>query len=112
MGIAWTPPIVPKGEDENVYLVVDDLGSYGEVWREIETARTDLEVVITNLLNGQYNCPIRVVGFNTAEGWSRDVSGDVADELGRRCDLQRSELPESIQEFVQRHQSRGQLRLV
>jgi len=57
MGIAWTPPIVPKGDDENVYLVVDDLGSYGEVWREIETVRTDLEAVVTALLDGQYVIP-------------------------------------------------------
>jgi hypothetical protein len=108
MGIAWTPPIVPKGDDENVYLVVDNLGSYGEVWREIETVRTDLECVITDLLDG-------VVGFNTAEGWSRDVSSDVADELRRRCDFQLRELSESIQEFVQRHESRvdrSQLRLI
>ena len=83
MGIAWTPPIVPKGDDENVYVVVDDLGSYGEVWREIETVRTDLECVITDLLDGQYNSPVRVVGFNTAEGWSRDVSAEVAVELCR-----------------------------
>src|SRR5262245_49932431 len=74
MGIAWTPPIVPKGDDENVYLLVDNLGSYGEVWREIETVRTDLECVITDLLDEQYNSPVTVVGFNTAEGWSRDVS--------------------------------------
>jgi hypothetical protein len=115
MGIAWTPPIVPKGDDESVYLVVDDLGSYGEVWREIETVRTDLECVIADLLSGQYSCPLRVVGFNTAEGWSRDVSSDVADELRRRCDFQVRELPEGIQEFVLRHESsadRSQLRLV
>jgi len=113
MGIAWTPPIVPKGEDENVYLVVDDLGSYGEVWREVETVRTDLESVITDML--KYSCPLRVVGFNTAEGWARDVSSDVAAELRRRCDLQLRELPESIQQFVYRHETqidRTQLRLV
>jgi hypothetical protein len=107
MGIAWTPPIVPKGDDENVYLVVDNLGSYGEVWREIETVRTDLECVITDLLDGQNNSPVRVVGFNTAEGWSRDVSAEVAVELCRRCYLQSRELPESIQEFVQRHEPRA-----
>ena len=115
MGIAWTPPIVPKGDDENVYLVVDNLGSYGEVWREIETVRTDLECVITDLLDGQYNSPVRVVGFNTAEGWSRDVSAEIAVELCRRCYLRSRELPESIQEFIQRHEpraDRSQLRLI
>jgi hypothetical protein len=88
----------------------------GRCWREtdIETA-ADLETVISDLLKGEYANPVRVIGFNTAEGWSRDVSSDVADELRRRCDLQLRELPESIQEFVQRHESRidrSQLRLV
>ena len=102
MGVAWTPPIVPKGEDENVYLVVDDIGSYGEVWREIETARTDREAVITGLVSGQYSRPVRVVAFNTAEGWSRDVSVDIAREVRRRCDLQRTEMSEGLQDFLLR----------
>jgi hypothetical protein len=37
---------------------------------DVET--TDLETVMTDLLDGQYSKPIRVVAFNTAEGWSRD----------------------------------------
>ena len=55
-------------------------------------------------MTGQYNSPIRVVSFNTAEGWSRDVSEDVARELRRRCDLQARELPESVRDFVERHE--------
>ena len=102
MGIAWTPPIVPKGEDENVYLVVDDLGSYGEVWREIETVRTDRAALITDLISGQYSRPVRVVSFNTTEGWSRDVSADIAREVRRRCDLQRAVMSEGLQDFVVR----------
>jgi hypothetical protein len=39
---------------------------------------TDLETLITDLLDGQYNNPVRVIGFNAAEGWSRDASEDVA----------------------------------
>jgi hypothetical protein len=33
------------------------------------------------LLEGQYGEPVRIVAFNTAEGWSRDVTLDIADEL-------------------------------
>jgi hypothetical protein len=29
-------------------------------------------------LSGQYSHPVRVVAFNTAEGWSRDVTEDIA----------------------------------
>ena len=102
MGIARTPPIVPKGDDESVYLVVDDLGSYGEVWREIETVRADREAVITDLISGPYSRPVRVVAFNTAEGWSRDVSIEIAREVRPRCDRQQAELSEGLQDFILR----------
>jgi hypothetical protein len=48
---------------------------------------------------GQYPNPVRVVAFNTAEGWSRDISADVAEELRRRCDLQLREIPPSLEDF-------------
>jgi hypothetical protein len=46
---------------------------------------TDYETLIRHLLKGQCNNPVWVVAFNTGEGWSRDVSDDVADELRARC---------------------------
>ena len=89
----WTPSIVPNGDDHNVYLVVDDFGRNGRAWREADVEATDLETVILDMLEGQYRNPVRVVGFNTAEGWSQDVSADVAQELRRRCDLQMRDVP-------------------
>ena len=55
---------------------------------------------------GQYKNPIRVVGFNTAEIWSEDVSADVAQELRRRCDLQLREVPFYLEDFVERYEGR------
>jgi hypothetical protein len=98
----WTPSIVPQGDDQNVYLVVDDLGRNGRVWREADVETADLETVILDLLDGRYRNPIRVVAFNTIEGWSQDISADVAQELRRRCDLQMRDMPSSIQAFVRR----------
>jgi hypothetical protein len=49
--------------------------------------------VTSALLNGEYKNPVRVIGFNTAERWSEDVSADVAQELRRRCDLQLRDIP-------------------
>jgi hypothetical protein len=66
---------------------------------DVETA--DLETVIIDLLDGQYRNPIKIVAFNTAEGWSQDVSEDIALELRRRCDLQLRDVPSNIQEFVE-----------
>src|ERR1700693_217710 len=102
----WTPSIVPHGDDQNVYLVVDDLGRVGRVWREADVDHTDLETVIHDLLAGEYSNPIGAFGFNPIEGWSQDVSHDVAQELRRRCDLQLRDVPSNIQDFVERHEGR------
>jgi hypothetical protein len=111
----WTPSIVPNGSDQTVYLVVDDFGRRGRAYRETDPEAADLETVILDLLEGQYNNPIRVVAFNTFEGWSQDVSEDIAQELRRRCDLQLRDVPSSNQDFVERHEGRDRqltLRLV
>jgi|SRR6476660_2854884 len=103
-GSDWTPSIVPNDQDQTVYLVADDFGKIGRAWRETDYETTDLETTIQDLLSGQYNNPIRVIAFNTAEGWSKDVSEDVARELRRRCDLQLRDVPSTIQDFVERHE--------
>jgi hypothetical protein len=102
----WMPSIVPNEADQTVYLVVDDIGNSGQVWREADVEDTDLEAVILDLLEGQYKNPVRIVAFNTAEKWSQDVSGDVAQELRRRCDLQLRDVPFYLQDFVDQHEGR------
>jgi hypothetical protein len=102
----WTPSIVPKGNDESVYLVVDDFGRNGRVYREADVETTDLETVILDLLEGQYQSPVRVVAFNTAEKWSQDVSADVAHELRQRCVLQMRDVPFFLQDFVDQYEGR------
>ncbi|MBR1191074.1 hypothetical protein JQ634_31205 [Bradyrhizobium sp. AUGA SZCCT0240] len=99
----WTPSIVPNEHNREVYLVVDDFGSLGRAWRGSGVGDTGLETVVRDLLEGQYCNPVRVAGFNVAEGWCRDVSADVAHELQKRCSDQMRELPSFLQEFVRRH---------
>jgi hypothetical protein len=100
-----SPSIVP-GIDRDTCLVLDDFGPIGRTWSEIDVEDTDFETVITNLLDGcRFNNPVRVVAFNTAEGWSRDISEVVALELRVRCANQGRELPKSLEQFVERHES-------
>jgi hypothetical protein len=109
---SWTPSIVPKGADEKtVYLVVDDFGDLGRSWRETDIEATDFETVITDLLDGQYNNPVRVVGFNTSDGWARDVSKEIADEIRRCCDLLMRDPPPSLEGFLDRHERRDRRQL-
>jgi hypothetical protein len=61
--------------------------------------KADREALIRDLVDGQYSHPVRIVAFNTAEGWSRDVTMDIADELRRRY-VDFGEVPASILDFM------------
>jgi hypothetical protein len=96
------PPIVPYGADQTIYLVVDCIGALGTS-RETEVERSDFEAVIADLLAGRFNAPVRIVAFNTLEHWSRDISREVAEEIGIRCDIEGIAVPEHIGDFVEHH---------
>jgi hypothetical protein len=91
------PSIVP---DEDIYLVLDDFGHLGCSWRETDAQSTDRTTLIRDLVEGQYHNPVRIVAFNTAEGWSRDVTVDIADELRRRY-VEFGEVPDAILDFME-----------
>jgi hypothetical protein len=63
----------------DVYLVLDDFGErLGRGWRDTGEERCERESLIRDLLE-QYSEPVRVVAFDTAENWSRDISEEIAD---------------------------------
>ena len=97
-----TPSIVPSF-DVAVYLVLDDFGRLGRSYRETDEAKADVETVISNMLAGEYYKPIRVVEFNTAEGWARDCSEDVAWEVLERASRKGTRLPDGTFAFVAFH---------
>ena len=101
-----SPSIAPHFSEQDTYLVLDDFGGrIGHSWRETEGDATDRETLILNLLSGEYKKPVCIVAFNTAEGWSRDATVDVADELRRRC-VEFDEVPESVLAWLEAHQRR------
>jgi hypothetical protein len=67
----WTPSIVPRGDNHNVDIVLDDFGRKGRAYRKTDAERADLEAVILDMREGQYQNPVQVVGFNTAESGPR-----------------------------------------
>ena len=101
---SWVPTLVPHDiEAQNVYLVVEDFGPAGQAYRETDVERTDLDTVIRDLIAGQYENPLRVVAFNTIEHWADNVLTDVAREIRRRFDAQYSDVPSTVDAFVERH---------
>jgi hypothetical protein len=45
---------------------------------------------------------LSVVAFNTAAGWSRDVTEEIARELRQRC-ANEGEVPRSLQAFLEHY---------
>lgn len=107
----WTPSIVPNGADVTVYLVAEDLGRLGRIWREADYEATDLETVLQDLLEGQYSNPVRVIGFNTAERWSEDAPRRRRSRAPPTLRPSNAGRP-AVQGFVERHEGdRRQLTL-
>ena len=64
-----SPSIAPPGNDQDVYLVLDDFGGwFGQAWPETAVEDTNLDTVIEALLDGQYSKPVRIIAFNTTAG--------------------------------------------
>ena len=92
---------VPYGADQTVYLVFDSFGASRIECPGIE--RDDLETIISDLLTGQFNAPVRVMAFNTLEHWIEDVSNQVVEEIKTRCDIDGVSIPEHVRDFVASH---------
>jgi hypothetical protein len=95
-----SPSIAPDGPDQDIYLVLDDFGRIGRAWRETDEDGADRATLVRDLLAGEYNNPVRIVAFNTSEGWSRDVTVDIADEVRRRY-VEFDDVPESVLAFLE-----------
>jgi len=97
-----TPPLVPKlTDDVTVHIVLNDFGNLGRAYVETDEAEADEWTVVSNIMDGQYSNPARVVAFNIAEGWSRDVTESIAQAVLERG---RSEnhFSKAAKEFVER----------
>ena len=82
--------------DRMTYLVQERDGT----WRERDEKDTTWEATITDLFNGQFDQPHRVVEFNTAEGTSRDVSEDFARAIDRNAHFHGKQLSHGVRTFI------------
>jgi hypothetical protein len=105
------PRRLPQPSDDvTVYLVLNDHGEFGIAYDETNPAEANRETIIRNFLTGQYSNALRVVAFNTAEGWSRDVSEDIAGEVLERALNADDNLGEDAKRFIDRHVRPGDKR--
>jgi hypothetical protein len=95
-----SPPLVPEGFDVDIYVVLGGYGPIGRAYREIDEEKADRETLIRHLIEGQYERVLRIVAFDTAQGWSRDVSTEIALEVVERARAQGEELTGLVRKFV------------
>jgi hypothetical protein len=94
--------IVPGIESNRaVYQVLDDLGRYGRVWTELADDEANEPTIIRWIIEGQFKRPLRIIAFNTGEGWSGDVTREIAEKV---LDLNKmgTALGAAAMEFVER----------
>jgi hypothetical protein len=98
-------PLVPgqPAFDITVYIVLNYYGSrLGRAYAETGDDEADEKTTIENILSGQYSHPIRVVAFNTAEGWARDVTEDIAQAVLSKAQHEHRSISIAAQEFLVR----------
>jgi hypothetical protein len=89
--------------DADAYLVVNDYGRFGVAYVETETAEADRETVIRSLITGQHSNVLSVIAFNVAEGWSRDVSAEIARAVLKRAIDGDDNLGPATKAFIDRY---------
>ena len=79
-----SPSIVPHDGHQDIYIVLDDFGTLGRAWRETDEAGTNRTALVRNLLDGQYENPVRIVAFNTTENVPACVLSPGRQEMRRQ----------------------------
>ena len=77
-------PLAPRQHqyDVTIYIVLDQFGgAFGRAYRETDESYADEHTTIDRISDGKYSRPVRVVAFNIHEGWSRDVTEEIALKL-------------------------------
>ncbi|WP_225121619.1 hypothetical protein [Bradyrhizobium sp. BRP22] len=82
----------------------------GRAWVETDEEHTERDTLLRYLMEGQCRNPIRIVSFNTSEGWSGDASEEIAAELRQRC-AERGRCRRRWRIFLARHGHRIDIQL-
>jgi hypothetical protein len=96
-------PLVPREPfDVTVHIVLNDFGPLGRAYVAADETDADEATIVENILSGQYSHPVRVIAFNTAEGWARDVTEDIAQAVLSKARHEHRSISIAAQEFLVR----------
>lgn len=75
----------------------------GTVWVEIAEEDAKADWIVSQISRGEYDYPCRVIAFNEIEGWSRDVSAEIAERVLNRADADDRQLITGVVNFIENH---------
>ena len=101
-----SPASLVPSLDVDVHLVLCDFGRAGLAYVETDPAEADATTVVRNLLQGQYERPVRVVALNADEGWARDVSENIAAKIREVAQREGQDLTSGTRAFIEAHSQR------
>src|SRR5262249_43552729 len=76
-----TGSLVPLNEGNDVYLVLDELMTFGLVWRELSAEAANEQTVVERIATGGLRAPRRFIVLNTGEGWWRNETVNMGFKL-------------------------------
>jgi hypothetical protein len=89
--------------EQDLHFVLCDFGRSGQAYVETDPTEADASTIVRNLLQGQYDRPVRVLALNVEEGWVRDVSGIIAAKVQDVARHEEHELTAGTRAFLEAH---------
>jgi hypothetical protein len=89
--------------EQDLHFVLCDFGRSGQAYVETDPTEADASTVVRNLLQGQYDRPVRVLALNVEEGWVRDVSEIIAAKVQDMARHEELGLTAGTRAFVEAH---------
>lgn len=92
--------------DTDLFVIEADIVAQGRRERyfaERDAARANRHDTLADIVSGQIERVRRVLSFNPAEGWSRDVSEDIAHDALRTALEDRQGVPDHLMDFLEEH---------
>jgi hypothetical protein len=89
--------------EQDLHFVLCDFGRSGQAYVETDPTEADASTIVRNLLQGQYDQPVRVLALNVEEGWVRDVSEIIAAKVQEVARHEEKGLSAGTRAFVEAH---------
>jgi hypothetical protein len=64
--------------EHTMCLLLDWTSHHGGIWREMSEADANEAAIVQRIIDGLFSHPMKIVAFNTAKEWSRDVTQEIA----------------------------------